>query len=360
MFEYRNSKTEKVLISQTPITINGYADFIINQDGSITRTYHRPSNSSIVSITITNNFTTFSSNCVGISYSCDKECEPEDVCSADDCLACSAGGWHRVAYGETFSYRADYNGKYDGYVYVTFSGCSPKVKAGSCYLIDLSPYTIYDKIYENFTTKVTLLIAADQLIENQEYLVSLASSSGGTVSLTSKNSDLIVNGLKIKSKRSGNFTITGTANKQGNYPAVSVSASLKFLRGQVLSVENKEFIVGVVKELKVESNFLTGESTGLTEFLLSSEQEGIEFNGNVVIANRQGIYNVTVVQLGTSEIGRASISVVLIVSIDNLSPVLITSGGVSSNHILAALYFMRFLQFSAVRAFAIYRKGEAL
>lgn len=107
-----------------------------------------------------------------------------------------------------------------------------------------------------------------------------------------------------------------------------VEASVKYEQ-TIEYVGRTELIVGSIVELMSES------SAGLTEFIYTCDESLATIVGNILIPKKFGIIPIHIVQPGNVDYSQAEIDVVLVCSIDNLSPVLATfSGGVHDLSVL--------------------------
>lgn len=97
------------------------------------------------------------------------------------------------------------------------------------------------------------------------------------------------------------------------------SFSWDLKKNQVITFKGPiDFVVGVLNNLEIES------TSGLSNFVLSSDSEGVVIAGTSVLITKVGIHNVTIVEPGNSEYNSASLQIALICGIDCLSPVLVS------------------------------------
>lgn len=113
------------------------------------------------------------------------------------------------------------------------------------------------------------------------------------------------------------FSISGRCSDSRD---VSLSAIQK--QNQVITVSGSDFtIVGVALLLSAQSN------SGLSNFSFSCSSSEVSIIGNQFIATKCGIFQVVISEPGNTYWNPVSVSIPIIVSIDNLSPVLVTSSG---------------------------------
>lgn len=217
------------------------------------------------------------------------------------------------------------------------------------------------KITVNITSKKVQVLnynGPTSCVIGNSYSISVTSTAGltnFTYSLSDKTAGTITGNI-VKFTKAGVYQITVTQAGNSEYQSASVVGVIVVeKKSQTINYTGpKDFIVGVVKTLSAVA------SSGLSNFTYSVNGNATVL-GNQVLFTEVGLYSLTVVESGNNEYEAASLIISLVCGFDNFSPILIaagsrdeiTSGGVNTNHILVALYFMRFLQFCTVRTFIV-------
>lgn len=129
--------------------------------------------------------------------------------------------------------------------------------------------------------------------------------------------------LRVRGKKEGVAKIQFNCPSVGTY--VGTSGSISFTvkkKHQTISYDGPtDLIVGNLV------TFLVSSDSGLSNFFCEGS-DGLVILGNSIVSERCGIFSLTIVQEG-DEIYESSTLVITIISgIDNLSPILISSGGV--------------------------------
>lgn len=210
--------------------------------------------------------------------------------------------------------------------------------------------------YTNYTSTVTISIP-DEIAVGGDYTFQVSGNTGASISV-SGSPELGIVGNRIRPTLKGNYFITAALSGTGNYPSVSVSIDVKVINKQFITIGIEDLVVGVLTDLDLNSLDSGGSPTGLTEFSVTSNQEGIQFIQNKAISTKQGVYTITIIQEGNEVYERAELQSVLIVGINNLSPVLISSGGSDvKRYLIEVILLMKLLvAYKAMRGF--YRLEE--
>lgn len=185
----------------------------------------------------------------------------------------------------------------------------------------------------------------DNMVIGESYVItynnlSVKVESGATLS----NKILKVTGslVKISLKLSASGYTSCTDSKELNLVAK---------RNQTITVSSPDnFIVGSIKEISVEA------SSGLSDFILSSESVHVTVLGKSLLFTKCGIFIVKVIQPGNEDYYEAVAECVCYVGIDNLSPVLLSSGGSDVKDLKVILCMLRVCLYLQAGSFVLNRE----
>lgn len=123
-------------------------------------------------------------------------------------------------------------------------------------------------------------------------------------------------------KSGGNVNLTLSLAGGYTYEPYNVTIGVRVKSNQTITITVSDLVVGGTTEVFISS------TSGLTNFTLVSNSSDLIVNGRFIIATKVGIYTLTATQAGNDYYMPAEATATVVVSIDNLSPVLILSGGV--------------------------------
>lgn len=175
------------------------------------------------------------------------------------------------------------------------------------------------------------VLLPNSLIENVDFDLSLIFDSDGDSSIQ------VPTGISYRKLNNRLFKLNSTYGykkivvevaQTSKYNGISKTINILVKRQQEILVSVNDVIVGVLTDLGIESRNLEGNLTGLENFTLISSSDDLSIVANSVLANKCGIYTLTIYSAGDSNYAESNLVTTLVVSFDNFNPVLIASGGV--------------------------------
>lgn len=137
--------------------------------------------------------------------------------------------------------------------------------------------------------------------------------------------------FNLVGKSGGNVNLTLSLAGGYTYEPYNATIGVRVKSNQTITITVKDLVVGGTTEVFISS------TSGLTNFTLVSNSSDLIVNGRFIIATKVGIYTLTATQAGNDYYMPAEATATVVVSIDNLSPVLILSGGVISLYSVLSL-----------------------
>lgn len=126
--------------------------------------------------------------------------------------------------------------------------------------------------------------------------------------------------FNLVGKSGGNVNLTLSLAGGYIYEPYSTTIGVRVKSNQTITITVSDLVVGGTTEVFISS------TSGLTNFTLVSNSSDLIVNGRFIIATKVGIYTLTATQAGNDYYMPAEATATVVVSIDNLSPVLILSG----------------------------------